>query len=247
MSKRSIIVGVDPDDAFSSVPYEKGSTFLWYLEETVGGAAKFEPFIRFYYKNFAFKSIDSSDFKKLFMSYFKNNEAVKSIDWYAWLHDPGMPIWKPNFDDSLAKDCWALAKLWQEWDPSVQAEFGDTFDKFTPKQKQEFLGSLLSGGPLPITKIEKMAELYRLDQSTNTEILFLWIRLGLKAKWEPSVPEALNLVNIQGRMKFVKPLYRDLYKWTEKRQQAIDNFLKHGDKLMYVAREKVFKILHLNQ
>ena len=29
--------GVDPDDAFSVVPYEKGSTFLWYLEDTVGG------------------------------------------------------------------------------------------------------------------------------------------------------------------------------------------------------------------
>ena len=32
--------GVDPDDAFSVVPYEKGSTFLWYLEDTVGGACK---------------------------------------------------------------------------------------------------------------------------------------------------------------------------------------------------------------
>ena len=181
------------------------------------------------------------------MNYFKDNEAVRSIDWYAWLHDPGMPIWKPNFDDSLAKDCWKLAKLWKEWDPTTQAAFGDAFDKFTPKQKQEFLGTLHAGEPLDMTKIEKMAELYKLNQSTNTEILFLWIRLGLKAKWEPSVPEALNLVNIQGRMKFVKPLYRDLYNWTEKRQQAVDNFLVHGDKLMFVAREKVSKILHLDK
>ena len=34
------LTGVDPDDAFSIVPYEKGSTFLWYLEDTVGGACK---------------------------------------------------------------------------------------------------------------------------------------------------------------------------------------------------------------
>ena len=34
--------GVDPDDAFSVVPYEKGCTFLWYLEDTVGGACKLE-------------------------------------------------------------------------------------------------------------------------------------------------------------------------------------------------------------
>ena len=34
------LTGVDPDDAFSIVPYEKGSTFLWYLEDTVGGPCK---------------------------------------------------------------------------------------------------------------------------------------------------------------------------------------------------------------
>ena len=33
--------GVDPDDTFSVVPYEKGSTFLWYLEDTVGGPGIF--------------------------------------------------------------------------------------------------------------------------------------------------------------------------------------------------------------
>ena len=32
--------GVDPDDAYSLVPYEKGSSFLWHLEEKVGGSGK---------------------------------------------------------------------------------------------------------------------------------------------------------------------------------------------------------------
>lgn len=29
--------GVHPDEAFSSIPYEKGHTFLYYLEELLGG------------------------------------------------------------------------------------------------------------------------------------------------------------------------------------------------------------------
>lgn len=33
--------GVSPDDAFSLVPYEKGQTFLRYLENVVGGPRKF--------------------------------------------------------------------------------------------------------------------------------------------------------------------------------------------------------------
>ena len=28
--------GVDPDDSFSSVPYEKGSSFLYYIESLLG-------------------------------------------------------------------------------------------------------------------------------------------------------------------------------------------------------------------
>ena len=55
--------GVDPDLAFSSVPYEKGAAFLWYLEQLVGGMEVFEPFLRAYYEEFMFKSINSSQFK----------------------------------------------------------------------------------------------------------------------------------------------------------------------------------------
>jgi leukotriene-A4 hydrolase len=36
--------GKDPDDAFSSVPYEKGFNFLFHLENLVG-KAKFDKFI----------------------------------------------------------------------------------------------------------------------------------------------------------------------------------------------------------
>lgn len=40
--------GKDPDDAFSSVPYEKGFNFLYYLDRTVGREAwdKFIPHVR---------------------------------------------------------------------------------------------------------------------------------------------------------------------------------------------------------
>lgn len=31
---------VDPDDAFSSIPYEKGSSLLMYLEQKLGGAGQ---------------------------------------------------------------------------------------------------------------------------------------------------------------------------------------------------------------
>jgi len=240
------LVGVDPDDAFSVVPYEKGSTFLWYLEDTVGGAALFEPFLKAYYKKFAYQSITSNTFKDFFLEQFSNVEAIKSIDWDTWFNKPGMPIYKPKFDDSLAKESWSLAEKWQAWDVSTPAPFGDEFDKFSPTQKQEFLGTLINGAPLDHAKLDKMEALYSLSNCSNVEIVFRWIRLGIKARWEPSVPEALRLATVQGRMKFVRPLFKDLYGWEEKRQQAIDTFLAHRGEMMYVCAEMVAKDLHIN-
>jgi len=129
---------------------------------------------------------------------------------------------------------------------STPAPFEKEFDNFSPTQKQEFLGTLINGSPLEHAKLEKMGAMYSLDACSNVEIVFRWIRLGIKARWEPSVAEALKLATVQGRMKFVRPLFKDLYGWEEKRQQTIDTFLAHRGEMMYVCAEMVAKDLHLN-
>lgn len=57
---------------------------------------------------------------------------------------------------------------------------------------------------------------------------------------------ALNFVTEQGRMKYVRPIYRDLYAWEAVRQKAIDTFLANKDKMMYVSAHTVAKDLHLD-
>ena len=71
--------GVDPDDAFSSVPYMKGQTFLYYLEELLGGPKEFEPFLRSYFETFKYKSITTSDWKDYLYKYFSNKIQVLFI------------------------------------------------------------------------------------------------------------------------------------------------------------------------
>lgn len=83
-----------PDDAFSSVPYYKGSTFLRYLEDLFGGPGVFEPFLRDYLKKYAYKSIETDDFKSALYEYFKggeNDKKLSEIDWDLWLKSEGMP------------------------------------------------------------------------------------------------------------------------------------------------------------
>ena len=61
-----------------------------------------------------------------------------------------------------------------------------------------------------VEKIAKMQEVYGLSSVNNSEIKFRWIRLGLKSKWEGALPLAAQMVSEQGRMKFLRPIYRYL-------------------------------------
>lgn len=64
------LTGVDPDDAFSSIPYEKGSALLMHLEEILGGPKVFEPFLKAYVQRFQYKSINTSDWKAFLYEFF---------------------------------------------------------------------------------------------------------------------------------------------------------------------------------
>jgi leukotriene-A4 hydrolase len=61
------------------------------------------------------------------------------------------------------------------------------------------------------------------------------------------VPLALEFVTEQGRMKYIRPLYRDLYAWEEVRARAIDTFQKNRPSMMYVSAHTVAKDLHLDE
>lgn len=88
--------GVDPDDAFSSVPYEKGFNLLFYLETLLGGSAVFEPYLKAHVEEFAHKSITSEEFKTFLFSFYKSNfgeekvQLLNSVDWDAWFKGEGM-------------------------------------------------------------------------------------------------------------------------------------------------------------
>ena len=121
-----------------------------------------------------------------------------------------MPLYKPNFDQSLAKACTDLSQKWVNWKmESEPCPFTPKdLDSLSSEQKIEFLGQLLEEAPLSVEKLTKMETLYNLNANNNSEIKFKWIRLGLKGKWTNAVPRAVQMVTEQGRMKFLRPLYR---------------------------------------
>lgn len=241
-----------PDDAFSSVPYMKGSTFLRYIEDLLGGPEQFEPFLKFYLNKFKYQSILTDDFKKTLYDYFKDkpdkDAALSKIDWDLWLFGEGMPPIIPNYDTSLVDECHKHTNLWADNTLSVIKTSTVLREKLSSPQVIEFLSGLIEKETivdLDADKIRLLADHYHLDQTRNSEIRFRYMRLCIRARLMKKLDDILNFANSNFRMKFVRPIYKDISKWPEAKPVAVANFEKVRDQMMRVCAVQVAKDLGL--
>lgn len=239
--------GIHPDEAFSSIPYEKGHTFLYYLEELLGGPEVFDPFLKSYIEKFKFKSIDTSQWKEYLFDYFKDKEDVLSaVDWKTWLHAPGLPPKIPSYHSESVKQCKDLCKRWADPDGDESKFSAQDVANFKPRHMELFLSFLLREKPLSTERIALLTKLYKMEEVGNSEIKFRWLRLGLCAKWEPIVPHVTKFLRSVGRMKFVCPLFRDLYAWEHQRLLSVSLFHELKPYMMHVVVCKLSKDLMLS-
>lgn len=232
----------DPDDAFSRVPYEKGFTFLLYLERMViGNTNAFEKFFQAYIQKFASKTVTSIEFQCYFLSYFWDDTKypkVADIDWSEWFVGEGMPPVLPDLDQTLAKNSTDLAQIWYEYDRSlgVIENYNPTrnaIQGWSSGQITCFLDEVLQLKANSNRKgmnrktLTAMNEQYKFMESKNSEILFRYCQLAILAEDERILPVLVRFITTQGRMKYVRPLYQQLYASTIGKQLAIDTFLQH--------------------
>ncbi|VVC29461.1 Peptidase M1, leukotriene A4 hydrolase/aminopeptidase C-terminal,Armadillo-type [Cinara cedri] len=236
--------GIDPDDAFSTCPYEKGHTFLFYLE-TLFGASKFDVFFKSYIDKFKYKSIGTDDFKSYLLSYFQDDSCISKIEWDSWLDTCGMPHFIPPYDESFQNACVSLLNRWEQWDGSGEYFKKSDLAEFQTLQIVQFLALLLKSNNFNLQKLKSMQEVYNFNNNKNCEILLRWLRTSIKFKWLEQIEIIFEFINSTGRMKYVRPMYRDLYSWEEVRTKTIDNFEKNKMSMMYVCRHTVAKDLHL--
>lgn len=221
----------DPDDAFSSVPYEKGFNLLHYLTDVVGGHAVFEDFAKAYIAHFKYTTLTTYDFKTFFCGWCSGRGIDCSpVDWETWLTRPGMPPVQPHFDNVHGERCVALAEQWLSADTSAAAA-SDVAGWSSP-HFISFLEHLLSrlgetpalAAKLPLAELQRMDSLYSFTPTQNSEMRFRWQRLCILLKAEFIVPHVVAFLKEQGRMKFVRPLYRELFAWEAQKNVAVATF-----------------------
>jgi hypothetical protein len=195
---RMHLEGIDPDDAFSSIPYEKGARLVAALEREVG-EDRFLRFIRDYMDAFRFTSITTEQFCSFVEA--KLPGALEAVHAPAYLDQPGLPGTAPEFRSAQLDRLTELADSWAAGGrPSAQQ-----IASWKPSELQVYLQKL----PRQLTQADCawLDEHFQLMGRGNFEILVEWLTLAATADYEPAFPRIREVLLRVGRMKYLRPLY----------------------------------------
>ncbi|WP_193165637.1 M1 family metallopeptidase [Microbulbifer hainanensis] len=213
--------GRDPDEVFSNIPYEKGSLFLYELEQKVGREA-FDQFLLDYFNHFAFQSITTEDFvnylNETLVKQYPDKLDPKRI--HQWIYEPGLPEGAPHpTSDAFTK----IDPIRQQWlDGKIAAKDIDT-SKWTFHEWKYFLDGMPE--KLSEKQLKELDDTFGLTKSKNNEIAFSWLMIAVRNDYQPAFPRLEEFMVSIGRNKFVRPLYRALVE-NGKRDMAVRIFEK---------------------
>jgi leukotriene-A4 hydrolase len=216
------LTGRDPDDGLTDVPYEKGALFLKHLELTFG-RRPFDEFLRKYFDHFAFQSITTAEFA----AYLKENllaaqpQLAAKIPVDEWLYKPGLPGTAPTLRAEAYEKVDEQAKAWTSGRVAANDLPGRDW---CTQEWLHFLNELPA--TLSAVRMRELDDAFRLTQRTNAEIIFQWLLMSIQHHYEPAYPRLEAFLTVQGRRKFLKPLYEELIKTPEGRQRAVQIYEK---------------------
>jgi aminopeptidase N len=226
---RTQLAGVDPDEAFSVVPYEKGYTFLRALEHAAGR----EPFTRWlrgYIEAFRFQSITTDDFSEHFERALPG--VLAAVGAAHWLDGEGVPDTAPHpASDRLA----AIERLAGALPDAATAA------AWSATEWQLYLESVPR--PARAEHCRALDEQFGLTRSSNFEVLVAWLVLALRSGHLAVVPRVEEVLGAVGRMKYLRPLYAALAADARTRPVARRAFERLSAGYHPIARQVVESVL----
>ena len=196
---RTHLQGIDPDESFSEIPYEKGFLLLRTLEQAVGRDA-FTRFLQRYIAKFRFQSITTEQF--LTFGEAELDGGLNRVGIASWLNEPGIP------ENAQSPRSARLDLILKNSESILPESIGRGL---TATEWQLYMESIRI--PAPIVFLEEMDRIFNLSQSHNFEILVAWLTLGIKSEYPPAIERTQLLLGEVGRMKYLKPLYGALLKY----------------------------------
>ncbi|PIN21804.1 Bifunctional leukotriene A4 hydrolase/aminopeptidase LTA4H [Handroanthus impetiginosus] len=204
--------GVDPDDVYSNVPYEKGFQFLWRIERQIGRPA-FDEFLRKYIATFKFQSIDTD----MFLDFLKANVPgiENHIDLKEWTEGVGIP---PDAMEPASDIYSKIVSLANEFKLGRMPN-EDEVANWRGQEWELYLENLPKS--TEASQVTALDARYRLSESKDYDVKVTFLELAISARCSNYYNEVEKTLKEVGRMKYLRPLYRALVEGTGKDEEKI--------------------------
>lgn len=153
-----------------------------------------------------------------------------------------MPPTIPAYDTSMTKVVTTLLETITKDNATLSSA---DIQHFSPHQLIHLLQQLVERPALSLDIVRAIGREYGVGSSQNAEIMQRWLRLCIRSRDQDKLDDVFQFVNSNGRMKLVRPIYRDLYAWEEARGRTIENFLTNEPFMMHVSAYTLRQDLHL--
>ncbi|KAL1559528.1 Leucine aminopeptidase [Salvia divinorum] len=204
--------GVDPDDIYSDVPYEKGFQFLWRIERQVGRPA-FDEFLKKYIANFKFQSIDTD----MFLDFLKANipGIEDQIDLKVWTEGTGIP---PDAMEPASEIYTKIVLLANEFKSGTMPNEDDVA-QWGGQEWELYLENLPKS--VEASQLAALDERYRLAESKDYEVKVAFLQHAIASRCSSYYNEVEKTLKEVGRMKYLRPLYRALVQGAGKEEEKM--------------------------
>jgi leukotriene-A4 hydrolase len=230
----------------TDVVYVKGALFLKSLEETFG-RDRLDPFLRSYFRHFAFQSVSSEDF----VGFLKSNlldqlpvtspvskkEVLASI--HEWIYGSDLPA------SALKLDSRVLEMVKQEADAWVKNQSATAKLQTSSWSVEEWIHFLKCiSEKVTSPKMLELDNAFGLTSSRNSEIIVEWLLLSIKKDYKKAFPRLEEFLSTVGRNKYLKPLYTELAKTQKGEQRAISIYTRVRPTYHPITRAAIDPILN---
>lgn len=222
--------GRNPDDGVTDIAYNKGYFFLRLIEEK-HGREKFDVFLKSYFSENAFHSMNTEAFMQYIKGFYKQKFSIEipTQEFDEWIFKEGLPESCPkpvserfaNVEKSGLNK--AAASRWSthEW--------------------LHFLKNLPD--TLNQEKMVEIDEFGNFTRSGNSEITAEWLVHCIRNNYAPANEKLEYFLINTGRRKFLTPLYTELIKTPEGKKRAQSIYEKARANYHFVATNTFDKLL----
>ena len=231
--------GRNPDEGVTSIAYNKGYFFLRSIEAKYS-REMFDSFLKDYFSDNAFGSIDTKAFKKYIRQYYQSKFKItideKILD--EWIETEGLPAALPEPTSIRFRKVDKLLTRWKT---------GKALDKRMSRSwsTHEWL-HFLRGLPENLSpgEMEELDDFGNFTASGNAELITEWGVISIRNGYQKMQPGIEDFLIQTGRRKFLSPLYQELLKSEEGTERARAIYKKARPNYHFVASHTIDKLIY---